>query len=110
MSEPGNATETAHAMERALEISCKMLTAAHEQDWDGLEKLHTDRDAVLRSALVMPTSQRAAKALIEHIHRIRDINERVASLAEAARDTCGERMRHIRLGRRASTTYQYLGG
>lgn len=102
--------ETANAMDCALEISRRMLTAAGEQDWDGLEKLCTDRDAMVRSALVAPTSQRGAKALVEYLHQLRDINERVVSLAEAARNTCSERMRYLRLGRRARNTYHHLGG
>jgi len=110
MSESRNATETANAMERALEISCKMLTAAREQDWDGLEKLRADRDVVLRSVSVTSTSHEAATPLVEQVRKIRDINERIASLVETARDTRGERMRHIRLGRRARNTYHHLGG
>ena len=109
MSESRTANEPARDIEWALEISREMFAAARKHDWDSLEKLRTKRDAVLKSALVTPTSHRIATALVDNVERIRDINERILSLAEEARDTRSERMRNMRLGRRASNTYYHLG-
>ena len=93
----------AEQLERALDLTHQMLTAAEAEEWETLARIQAEREPLIREALADPASLGTAESRLGD--DLLALNQRVASLAGTARTAQGEASRQMARGRRAVRAY-----
>ncbi len=78
--------QTEHNIERALEKSQQLLTAAESGEWDKLEELIKQRDQCAESAFTDSLEESLYPRAQEVWEKIREHNETIERLANASKD------------------------
>ena len=99
---PGRAARPCDHLQANIAISRQMLEAASEGDWVRVEALQVRREARLYqhdSGLLDPT-------LRSELETLRELNERIISLATTEREQRRRQLEKTVVGRRASNAYK----